>query len=273
MAWAAYWRETRAGTRSHGQDRWRRPSPSLGRRSRSRTGIPTARSRWSRRRCTRRARPGRPVVGHRAGHDAARNGPTSLRRRRRSSEPPAQAGTRVGTHRLPVRRLCDYGAFRDLQRHRPLTIEWQRLTTEHGSEVPAAIDDAGLRADWDEVMVASARMERELLDAGLEETAQYAVAMAYRIRFVMQMNAREAMHLTELRSQPQGHPTYRRVAQRMHRADRRRASGAGRGVHVRQPRGRRPRAPGRGTPNRGQAKRAELTYQPCVHSPVVSTSE
>ncbi len=41
--------------------------------------------------------------------------------------------------------------------------------------------------------------------------------MAYRIRFVMQMNAREAMHLTELRSQPQGHPTYRRVAQEMHR--------------------------------------------------------
>ena len=41
--------------------------------------------------------------------------------------------------------------------------------------------------------------------------------MAYRIRFVMQMTAREAMHLTELRSQPQGHPTYRRVAQEMHR--------------------------------------------------------
>jgi hypothetical protein len=111
---------------------------------------------------------------------------------------------------------CDYGAFRDLQRHRPLTIEWQRLTTRHGSEAPGAIDDAGLRGDWDGVMDASADMERELLTAGLDDAAQYAVAMAYRIRFVMQMNAREAMHLTELRSQPQGHPTYRRVAQRMH---------------------------------------------------------
>jgi thymidylate synthase ThyX len=111
---------------------------------------------------------------------------------------------------------CDYGAFRDLQRHRPLTIEWQRLTTRHGSEAPGAIDDAGLRGDWDGVMDASADMERELLAAGLDDAAQYAVAMAYRIRFVMQMNAREAMHLTELRSQPQGHPTYRRVAQRMH---------------------------------------------------------
>ena len=113
--------------------------------------------------------------------------------------------------------LCDFGAFRDLQRHRPLTIEWQRLTTDHGFEVPAQIDEAGLRADWDRVMEASAAMERALLDAGHVEAAQYAVAMAFRIRFVMQMTAREAMHLTELRSQPAGHPVYRRVAQSMHR--------------------------------------------------------
>jgi thymidylate synthase ThyX len=112
---------------------------------------------------------------------------------------------------------CDFGAFRDLQRHRPLTIEWQRLTTRNGFDTPAAIDDAGLRTEWDGVMEASADMEHQLREAGLEEAAQYAVAMAYRIRFVMQMNAREAMHLTELRSQPQGHPTYRRVAQQMHR--------------------------------------------------------
>jgi thymidylate synthase ThyX len=63
----------------------------------------------------------------------------------------------------------------------------------------------------------AADLQRWLVDAGLEEVAQYAVPMAFRIRFVMQMTAREAMHLTELRSQPQGHPTYRRVAQRMHR--------------------------------------------------------
>ena len=112
--------------------------------------------------------------------------------------------------------LCDYGAFRDLQRHRPLTIEWQRLSTAHGPEVPPDIDEAGLRPQWDRVMEASAEMEQELSAAGFEEAAQYAVSMAYRIRFVMQMSAREAMHLTELRSQPQGHPTYRRVAQQMH---------------------------------------------------------
>jgi thymidylate synthase ThyX len=112
--------------------------------------------------------------------------------------------------------LCDYGAFRDLQRHRPLTIEWQRLTTQHGADVPEAIDEAGMREDWDRVMDAGRAMEQELSAAGLEEVAQYAVPMAYRIRFVMQMTAREAMHLTELRSQAQGHPAYRRVAQAMH---------------------------------------------------------
>ena len=47
--------------------------------------------------------------------------------------------------------------------------------------------------------------------------ASYAVALAYRVRYVMQMNAREAMHLIELRTTPQGHPAYRLVGQEMHR--------------------------------------------------------
>ncbi len=113
--------------------------------------------------------------------------------------------------------LCDYGAFRDLQRHRPLTIEWQRLGTRWGAEVPTDVSLAGLRPDWDQAIEASIAMEEALAAAGLDEVAPYAVAMAFRIRFSMQMTAREAMHLTELRSQPQGHPTYRRVAQAMHR--------------------------------------------------------
>jgi len=127
---------------------------------------------------------------------------------------PGRAWERTG-YRFDV--CCDFGAFRDLQRHRTLTIEWQRLTTANGYENPPEIDDAGLHEDWARVMGSSADVERELVDAGLVDAAQYAVAMAYRIRFVMQMNAREAMHLTELRSQPQGHPTYRRVAREMHR--------------------------------------------------------
>jgi thymidylate synthase ThyX len=127
---------------------------------------------------------------------------------------PGRAWERTG-YRFDI--CCDYGAFRDLQRHRPLTIEWQRLTTRLGAEVPAAVDAAGLREPWDRVIEAGTAMEQELRAAGLEEVAQYAVPMAFRIRFVMQMTAREAMHLTELRSSPQGHPTYRRVAQEMHR--------------------------------------------------------
>ena len=112
--------------------------------------------------------------------------------------------------------VTDYGAFRDLQRHRLLTIEWQPLSAELGYDVPELIDEAGLSDDYRATMERS----RELYEAMLPEfphQAQYAVSLAYRIRYVMQMNAREAMHLIELRSGPQGHPSYRRVAQEMHR--------------------------------------------------------
>ncbi len=113
--------------------------------------------------------------------------------------------------------LCDYGAFRDLQRHRLLTLEWQRLTTRHGYELPPEIEEAGFSDEWRSVMERSREVSEALQAEGLDEAAQYAVAMAYRIRFVMQMNAREAMHVIELRSTPQGHPVYRRVVQQMHR--------------------------------------------------------
>jgi thymidylate synthase ThyX len=113
--------------------------------------------------------------------------------------------------------VCDYGAYRDLQRHRPLTLEWQRLTPTLGYDVPDAIVEAGLEADWRRVMDRSRETAEAIAAAGLPDVAQYAVSMAHRIRFVMQMTAREAMHLTELRSQPAGHPAYRAVAQAMHR--------------------------------------------------------
>ena len=111
--------------------------------------------------------------------------------------------------------LGDYGAFRDLQRHRMLTIEWQSLTPYHGYEVPTPVADAGLAVHYDEAMERSAELYEVLADP-FPAQASYAVSLGYRIRYVMQMNAREAMHLCELRSSPQGHPTYRRVAQEMH---------------------------------------------------------
>lgn len=112
--------------------------------------------------------------------------------------------------------LTDYGAFRDLQRHRLLTIEWQALRPAHGYIRPEALVEAGALSDWEQVMERSAELHDALVGAGLGDTAQYAVAMAYRVRFVMDMNAREAMHVIELRTAPQGHPAYRRVCQKMH---------------------------------------------------------
>jgi thymidylate synthase ThyX len=114
--------------------------------------------------------------------------------------------------------LADYGAFRDLQRHRLLTLDWQPLSARHGYTEPAAIEEAGALADWRSVMEQSAALYDQMIAVGLRDAAPYAVVMAYRVRFYMDMNAREAMHVIELRTSPQGHPSYRRVCQLMHRA-------------------------------------------------------
>ena len=112
--------------------------------------------------------------------------------------------------------LADYGAFRDLQRHRMLTIEWQRLTPSHRYELPGSVIDAGVSEKFEECMNTSAELH-DYISEFFPLQAVYAVSLAYRIRFIMQMNAREAMHLIELRSSTQGHPTYRYIAQEMHR--------------------------------------------------------
>jgi thymidylate synthase ThyX len=113
--------------------------------------------------------------------------------------------------------VTDYGAFRDLQRHRMLTIEWQRLGISLGYDLPDLVEEAGLGGRYDEAIGRAEWLYRSLLP-DFPEQAAYAVALAHRIRYVMQLNAREAMHLVELRSATQGHPAYRRVAQQMHRA-------------------------------------------------------
>ena len=140
--------------------------------------------------------------------------------------------------------LSDYGAFRDLQRHRLLTIEWQRLTPYHGYVRPDVIDEAGLAELFDAAMARSAALH-DALRPEYPEQAAYAVAMAYRLRYVMQFNAREAIHLLELRSSAQGHPAYRRVALEMHRqiADGRRSPRDRRGDGPHDHRGARARTP------------------------------
>ena len=113
--------------------------------------------------------------------------------------------------------LCDYGIFRDLQRHRLLTIEWQRLSPQHGYITPATIEDVGATAVWEEAMDRTAALFESVASDLGHEVAQYVVPFAYKIRFFFQLNAREAFHLLELRTGAGGHPGYRRVCQEMHR--------------------------------------------------------
>jgi thymidylate synthase ThyX len=112
--------------------------------------------------------------------------------------------------------LADYGAFRDLQRHRMLTIEWQALSPRHGCTRPEAVELAGAADRFDEAMERSAALHDALAER-FPAQAAYAVSLAYKVRFYLHLNAREAMHLLELRTTPQGHPAYRVVGQEMHR--------------------------------------------------------
>jgi hypothetical protein len=113
--------------------------------------------------------------------------------------------------------LCDYGVFRDLQRHRMLTIEWQRLSPTHGYITPDSIGDVEARDVWDEAMARTGDLYETIADDLGADVAQYVIPFAYRIRFFFQLNAREAFHLLELRTGAGGHPGYRRVCQEMHR--------------------------------------------------------
>jgi thymidylate synthase ThyX len=126
---------------------------------------------------------------------------------------PGRALERSG-YRFDV--LSDYGAFRDLQRHRLLTIEWQNLTPDHGYTLPTAVADSGAAEAYGAAMSRSAALHAALLQRFGPARASYAVALAFRVRYAMQFNAREAMHMLELRTSSQGHPEYRKVCQQMH---------------------------------------------------------
>ena len=112
--------------------------------------------------------------------------------------------------------VSDYGGFRDLQRHRMLTCQWQRLGPELGAGIPDEVREAGAGDGYERALEISRREFERLERAGMAEAAPYALCLGYRIRYVLDLNAREAMHLCELRSGREGHPTYRAVAQAMH---------------------------------------------------------
>jgi thymidylate synthase ThyX len=112
--------------------------------------------------------------------------------------------------------VSDYGAFRDLQRHRLLTVQWQALSPDLGAAVPEEVVAAGCGDAYARALDRSRAEYERLAARGLAEAAPYALCLGYRIRYVLDMNAREAMHLIELRSGREGHPAYRAVAHELH---------------------------------------------------------
>lgn len=112
--------------------------------------------------------------------------------------------------------LTDFGAYRDLQRHRVLTQERQLLTCHHGYYIPKELVEGGVDKEYCTAMEA-AKAAFDTIARELPEEAQYLVPMAYHIRWYLTVNLRSLQWMTELRSQSAGHPSYRFAAQQMAR--------------------------------------------------------
>jgi dTMP kinase len=113
--------------------------------------------------------------------------------------------------------LCDYGIFRDLQRHRMVdAFDWQFLTPRYGFDMPDLIEKAGLEEQFEQCFDLSAELYSTMQAKGFALEAQYATLLGHRMRWKITYNAREAFHLHELRTSPQGHPGYRKLVKAMH---------------------------------------------------------
>jgi len=112
--------------------------------------------------------------------------------------------------------INNFGMFRDLHRHRALTLERQLLTTDHGFSIPKEIKVLGMEKDFKDSM-SKTKQVFEKIRKKFPEQAQYVVNFAYNYPYFMHFNLREACHLIELRTVPQGHADYRRVAQQMYK--------------------------------------------------------
>lgn len=113
--------------------------------------------------------------------------------------------------------VCDYGIFRDLQRHRIINdLRWQKLTPYLGYDVPALVKEAGLTASFEKIFAISSVLYKDVLAATDAETAQYVTLLGHRMRWRISFNAREAFHFLELRTAPQGHPGYRKLCKMMY---------------------------------------------------------
>ena len=134
-----------------------------------------------------------------------------LKRRRHRRDKPGRALEHV-YYTFDI--LGNLGLYRDLQRHRLLTQERQDFTTIHGYDTAPEIEEAGFRAEFDRCMEKAAELF-ERIDRDLPLEARYVVPFAFRIRWYMKLNLREAVHIGELRTMPQGHPDYRFIVQEM----------------------------------------------------------
>ncbi len=113
--------------------------------------------------------------------------------------------------------VCDYGIFRDLQRHRMVDdLEWQLLTPRYGFDMPKLVEEAGLSEQFEECFNLSLKLYSKLQAKGYSLEAQYATLLGHKMRWKVTYNAREAFHLHELRTSPQGHPGYRKLVLDMH---------------------------------------------------------
>jgi hypothetical protein len=130
--------------------------------------------------------------------------------------------------------LMDIGGFRDMHRHRRCTQIIQGFTWQHGYETPGAADlpsgpqndfdilaEAGVLAEYRSA-IESAHAAAAKIAAGsapeAAQSAQYLLPLATRIRALFKMDFAEAQYITELRSAPAGHFSYRRVAWEMYKA-------------------------------------------------------
>ena len=131
---------------------------------------------------------------------------------------------RMDKHDWPLRELehiyytfdvmIDYGAFRDIQRHRICTQTNQELTVEHGYDIPQEIIDLGFKKKFEDCMNMATEVFNEI-SKDFPKEAQYVVPLAFKKRTLFTWNLRELYHFIKLRSSKEGHISYRRIAQQV----------------------------------------------------------
>ncbi|HSZ62905.1 MAG TPA: FAD-dependent thymidylate synthase [Terriglobales bacterium] len=117
--------------------------------------------------------------------------------------------------------LMDIGGFRDMHRHRRCVQIMQDFTTIHGFDTPPEVEAAGVRSDYESAMKRAAGAIERLAASGGDEaaqSAQYAIPLAFRKRTLFKMDFAEAVYISELRTTPAGHSSYRNVAYAMYEA-------------------------------------------------------